>query len=113
SGELLRTIKVGEGQRRSPYLVALAPDGKTLITADDNIDPPGLEIWNVDGRFERALLGLSGPMTNVVSSPDGKAIVTLSADRMVRMWSMSGRLMASLPGPSGYPTGLAYAPNGN
>jgi len=113
SGELLRTIKVGEGAHRSPYLIALAPDGQTLITADDNIDPPGLEIWNVDGRFERALLGLSGPMTNVVTSPDGKTIVTLSADRMVRIWSMSGRLIASLPAHTQYPTGLAYAPNGN
>jgi WD40 repeat protein len=113
SGELLRTIKVGDGPRRSPYLIALAPDGQTLVTADDNIDPSGLEIWNVDGRFERALLGLSGPMKNVVTSPDGKTIVTLSADRMVRMWSMSGRLIASLPGHTEYPTGLAYAPNGN
>lgn len=113
SGELLRNFKVGAGIRRSPYLIALAPDEQTLVTADDNTDPPGLEIWNVDGRLERALLGLSGPMTNVVTSPDGKTIVTLSADRMVRMWSMSGLLMASLPGPAGYPTGLAYAPNGN
>jgi WD40 repeat protein len=112
SGELLRTIKVGEGAQRSPYLIALAPDGKTLITADDNIDPPGLEIWNIDGSFERALLGLSGPMTNVVTSPDGNLFVTLSADRQVRIWSLSGRLIASLPGHKEYSTGLAYAPNG-
>lgn len=112
-GELTRSIKVGEGSRRSPYLIALAPDGQTLITADDNIDPPGLEIWNADGTFERALVGLSGPMANVVTSPDGTLIVTLSADRMVRIWSMTGRLGASLPANSGYPTGLAYAPNGN
>jgi WD40 repeat protein len=112
AGELLRTIKVGEGGHRSPYLIAVAPDGKTLITADDNIDPPGLEIWNLDGTFERALLGLSGPMTNVVTSPDGNLIVTLSADRLVRIWSISGRLLASLPAHKQYPTGLAYAPNG-
>ncbi|HZP06988.1 MAG TPA: hypothetical protein VFB43_18965 [Terracidiphilus sp.] len=112
SGELVRTIKVGVGTDRSPYLIALAPDGKTLITADGNIDPPGLEIWNLDGTFERALLGLSGPMTNVITSPDGNFIVTLSADRMVRIWSITGRLMASLPAHKEYPTGLAYAPNG-
>ena len=112
SGELLRTIKVGEGGHRSPYLIALAADGRTLITADDNIDPPGLEIWNSDGTFERALVGLSGPMTNVVTSPDGNFIVTLSADRLVRIWSLNGRLIASLPGHKQYPTGLAYAPNG-
>jgi WD40 repeat protein len=103
---------VGAGANRSPYLIALAPDGRTLITADDNIDPPGLEIWNIDGSFERALVGLSGPMTNVVTSPDGNFIVTLSADRLVRIWSLDGRLMDSLPGHKQYPTGLAYAPNG-
>jgi WD40 repeat protein len=112
SGELVRTIKVGVGANRSPYLIALAPDGRTLITADDNIDPPGLEIWNIDGSFERVLVGLSGPMTNVVTSPDGNFIVTLSADRLVRIWSLDGRLMDSLPGHKQYPTGLAYAPNG-
>ena len=112
SGELIRTITVGSGGHRSPYLIAPAPDGRTLITADDNIDPPGLEIWNVDGTFERALLGLSGPMTNVVTSPDGNLIVTLSADRLVRIWSLNGRLIASLPGHKEYPTGLAYASNG-
>jgi WD40 repeat protein len=112
SGELLRAITVGAGGHRSPYLIALAPDGRTLIAADDSIDPPGLTIWNLDGGFERALLGLSGPMTNVATSPDGNFIVTLSADRMVRIWSLTGRLVASLPGHKEYSTGLAYAPNG-
>jgi WD40 repeat protein len=112
SGELLRSITVGAGDQRSPYLIALAPDGRTLITADDNIDPPGLKIWNIEGVLERTLLGLSGPMTNVVTSPDGNLIVTLSADRLVRMWSPTGRLLASLPGHKEYSTGLAYAPNG-
>jgi len=102
SGELLRTITIGTGAHRSPYLIALAPDGRTLVTADDNIDPPGLEIWNVDGGFERSLLGLSGPMTNVAASPDGNFIVTLSADRLVRIWSLTGRLIASLPGHKQY-----------
>lgn len=112
SGELLRTIQVGSGNNRSPYLIALAPDGRTLITADGNIDPPGLEIWNVDGTLERLLIGLSGPITNVVAAPDGNSIATLSADRLVRIWTPTGRLLASLPGHKEYPTGLAYAPNG-
>jgi WD40 repeat protein len=112
SGELLRSIAVGTGGHRSPYLIALAPDGRTLVAADDSIDPPGLTVWNVDGGFERALLGLSGPMTNVATSPDGSLIVTVSADRLVRIWSLTGRLVASLPGHKEYSTGLAYAPNG-
>jgi CheY-like chemotaxis protein len=38
SGELVHAITVGSGGHRSPYLIAPAPDGRTLITADDNID---------------------------------------------------------------------------
>ena len=112
SGELVRTIKVGTDLHQSPYLIALAPDGHTLITADDNIDPSGLDIWNMESGFERSLLGLSGPMTNVVTSPDGSLIVTLSGDHMVRIWSLTGRIIAGLPGDKQYSTGLAYAPNG-
>ena len=112
SGERLRTITVGNAEHRSSNLVALAPDGRTLITADDDVDPPVLGIWKIDGEFERALRGLSGPMTNVSTSPDGNFIVTLSADRLVRIWSITGRLVASLPGHKEYSTGLAYAPNG-
>src|SRR5262249_26608789 len=112
SGELLHTITVGTEDRRSPRLIALSPDGRTLITADDDIDPPGLRIYSTEGAFERNLLGLSGPMTNVVTSPDGNMIVTLSADRLVRIWSQTGRLFASLACHKEYSTGLAYAPNG-
>jgi WD40 repeat protein len=112
SGERLRTITVGTAEHRSSNLVALAPDGRKLITADNDVDPPVLGIWKIDGEFERALRGLSGPMTNVSTSPDGNFIVTLSADRLVRIWSITGRLVASLPGHKEYSTGLAYAPNG-
>lgn len=112
SGELLRSISVGTGEHQSPYLIALAPDGRTLVTADDNLDPPGLAIWSSDGAFDRSLRRLSGQMNNVVTSPDGNTIVTLSVDRLVRIWSITGRLVASLPGHKEYSTGLAYAPNG-
>ncbi|MGA9670337.1 MAG: WD40 repeat domain-containing protein, partial [Terracidiphilus sp.] len=112
TGVLLRTITTPKGEFRSPRLIALSPDGQTLISADENFNPPGLEMWDTDGRFERSLRGLSGPMTNVTVSPDGASIVTLSGDRLVRIWSLTGRLIASLPGHTEYPTGLAYAPNG-
>jgi WD40 repeat protein len=49
SGELSRSITVGTGGHRSPYLIALAPDGRTLIAADDSIDPPAG--WKIGGPF--------------------------------------------------------------
>lgn len=112
TGGLSNSITTPSGVLQSPCLIALSPDGKTVLSADDNFNPPGLGMWNVDGRFEHSFYGLSGPITNVAVSPDGAMIVTLSADRLVRIWSISGRLIASLPGHTEYPTGLAYAPNG-
>ena len=111
SGELLRTITIGDEREDSPYLIALSTDGHTLITADESVESPGLEMWNVDGQFERSLHGVGG-LTNVVLSPEGDSIVTVSADHLVRLWSLTGRLVASLPGHKEYSTGLAYAPNG-
>jgi WD40 repeat protein len=112
SGELVRTLRIGKDERTSPHIVALSPDGKTLITADNENEPPGLAIWSVEGEFQRSLLGLSGPMTNAVVSPDGNLIVGLSGDKFVRIWSLTGSLIASLPGHTEFSTGLAYAPNG-
>jgi len=112
SGELVRAIRIGTGERTSPHLIALAPNGRTLIAADNDTNPAGLSMWGIDGEFQRSLMGLSGPMTNVIVSPDGQRIVGLSADRLVRIWSLTGRLIASLPGHKEYSSGLAFAPDG-
>ncbi len=112
NGELVRTIRVGTGSQRSPYLIALSPDGRTLITADDEFDSPGLGLWSLDGGFERALGGAGGIVNNAVLSPDGQLIVTVSLDRVVRLWSPTGRLLAALTGHKGYAEALAFAPNG-
>ncbi|HZD54225.1 MAG TPA: hypothetical protein VE175_14340, partial [Woeseiaceae bacterium] len=103
SGELVRTITVGRGSLVSPRLIALSPDGRSLITADGSLHPPGLKMWTADGRFERDMQSFSGAMTNVVVSPDGEQIVTLSGDLRVRVWSPTGRLLGSLEGHKIYP----------
>jgi WD40 repeat protein len=113
NGELVRTIRVGTGSHRSPYLIALSPDDRTLVTADEEFDSPGLGLWSLDGGFVRALGGgAGGTVNNAVWSPDGQLIVTVSLDRIVRLWSPTGRLLAALPGHQGYAEALAFAPNG-
>ena len=113
AGQLVDTIAVGDTEHRSPQRIAVSPDGQSIVTADDALDPPGLKIWNRAGGLERSLERFSGNLTNVAMAPDGTTFVTLAADRRVRIWSLSGRLLNSLTGHKDYPTALAYAPNGH
>jgi WD40 repeat protein len=112
NGEPVRTIIVGTGSKRSPYLIALSPDDRSLVTADGEFESPGLGLWSLDGRFERALGGAGVTVNNAVLSPDGQLIVTVSMDGIVRLWSPTGRLLAALGGHRGYVEALAFAPNG-
>ena len=113
AGQLVDTITVGSTWQRSPQRIALSPDGQSIVTADDDLDPPGLKIWNRAGGLERSLEPFSGNLTNVAMAPDGTMFVTLAADRRVRIWSLAGRLLRSVSGHTDYPSALAYAPNGN
>ncbi len=113
AGQLVDTITVGSTWQRSPQRIALSPDGQSIVTADDDLDPPGLKIWNRAGGLERSLERFSGNLTNVAMAPDGTMFVTLAADRRVRIWSLAGRLLRSVSGHTDYPSALAYAPNGN
>ncbi|HEX7061064.1 MAG TPA: caspase family protein [Woeseiaceae bacterium] len=112
AGELVRTFTVGKETHRTPQRIAISPDARSVITADDNINPPGLRMWTADGHFERNLQSFSGAMTNVAASPDGSLIATLSGDGWLRVWSPTGRLLGSVKADDSYSTELAWAPNG-
>ncbi len=44
AGQLVDTITVGSTWQRSPQRIALSPDGQSIVTADDDLEPPGLTI---------------------------------------------------------------------
>ncbi|MGB3438045.1 MAG: hypothetical protein WBA97_04755 [Actinophytocola sp.] len=76
---------------RSPAHVALSGDGRTLALSKEN--DVRLYDVTVDGRPRRigTLSGGTEPVTSVAFSPDGKTVLTTSADNAARLWTVADR----------------------
>jgi RNA polymerase sigma factor (sigma-70 family) len=87
------------------HAVAVAPDGKTVATGDHN---PGwqvrtIHLWNAsDGKEVRTLQGHTDGILCLAYSPDGKTLVSASADGTLRLWDPDkGTERQSLAGHEG------------
>lgn len=94
SGRLVREI---ENQKQLNSRVEFSPDGKRLFTTDDTI-----KVWDIrDEAFQAwdlssdLITTISGNQRSPRWSPDGKYLVTLGQDRIVRMWDLSDRIPAT------------------
>lgn len=72
--------------------IAISPDAQTIATASENkLSNPGaqgnvVKLWTREGGKPEIFEGHNGPVTSVNFSPDGKTIVSGSADNTVRLW---------------------------
>jgi dipeptidyl aminopeptidase/acylaminoacyl peptidase len=107
----LATLKP-EGPFASTEVVALSPDGKTvLITGSLG----RATLWDVAGGREKALLaGHNGkPITAAVWSRDGKRLATASWDNSVKLWNTETREeLATLIGHDNIVLAVAFSPDG-
>jgi RNA polymerase sigma factor (sigma-70 family) len=106
-GELRHFGAEGHRMRR----VALAPDGKHLLTA-------GLEgtarYWDIaTGKEIYRLPSIRGQVYDVAISPDGTKLLSCSGDRLIHVWdAASGKELKRLRGHTDEVEGVAVSPDG-
>jgi WD40 repeat protein len=110
--------------------VAFSPDDRRLVTASQD---GSVVLWNTEtgdrianfGQYDNTLeVELAAPyhlhdgtpilfMFSVAFAPDGRRVLTASADRTARIWiPETGKEIACFSGHSHYVTGAAFSPNG-
>src|SRR4028119_245433 len=104
----LRTLA---GHSDSVTAVAIAPDGKTAISASDD---QTLKIWDTEtGRELKTLTGHSSEVRAVAIAPDGKIAISASDDQTLKIWDTeTGRELKTLTGHSSVVTAVDLAPDG-
>jgi hypothetical protein len=128
AGVLLRDVVTGrETARVRPAdgfagLKALAPDGRTLVTATSRQgrtgDPSGFEntlrLWDLVSGKERLTIrcGTGGHFDQVAFAPDNRTLATALDDRTVQLWDVgTGKRLGQHVAPDTPAQCLAFAPD--
>ncbi|QSJ18848.1 serine/threonine protein kinase [Nostoc sp. UHCC 0702] len=108
TGEEIRTL---EGHSQKVNVVAISPDGKTLVSGSDD---KTIKLWNLATAKEiRTLEGHSDSIQALAISPDGKILVSGSDDKTIKLWNLAtGRLIRTLTGHTFWVRSVAISPDG-
>jgi WD40 repeat protein len=111
TGNLRRTIELGNTVALPCGAAAFSPDSKYLLTASQ-----ALKLWNVaDGTLVRTF---NFPpsfnlFTSIAFSPKGDQVLTGNIDRIARLWeTASGQLIRQFAGHSDHVTSVAFSHDG-
>ena len=114
NGQLVNSFSLlGKKGQNFRSLNSLNPDGTRLLFVKEP-RRDSIMIWNTDsGLFEKTFSGHLGEVSYASFSPDGKQIVSASADRTLRVWDIvSGKCLHVLMGHTARVKTAAYSPDG-
>jgi WD40 repeat protein len=100
------------------HVLALSPDGATLVTASNGTVAFGHErswLWNMSPRkaLHPLLHGLSVPVSQAAFSPDGRTLLLGCSDHAARFWDPAEDRQVGAPLEHAAPvTAVAFAPDG-
>ena len=96
--------------QRPLSIAILSPDASMLLTVDDAV----AQIWDIPGKkLVTELRGHTAAITGAAWSPDGKRLVTISADMTGRLWGGRGETTTvQIKGHTGTLTGATWSPDG-
>lgn len=113
SGESLLTLNGHSDAEELVSAVAIARDGKTLVSGSNSYGGT-IKVWNLQtGELLNSLPKNIEGVASVAISPDGGAIASGSEDATVKLWDLgSGTLQATLSGHAGTVRSVAFSPDG-
>ena len=116
-GLIIWNVETGEEIRRIPlgvtYAVAFSPDGSAVLSGLGTGSSGVLTLWDVETGAEiHRYIGHSAPVNRATFNPDGRMILSGSADGSLRLWyTDSGAELQRIPQSDGV-EGVAFSPDG-
>ncbi len=90
------------------YSIAISGDGKRIMATERN----KAVMYDTAGNVLQEFKGHTGEIYNVVFSPDGKSVLTASADRTARLWDLKGNTLKVFTGHKSEVFSVAFSPDG-
>jgi WD40 repeat protein len=85
------------GEQGDPVSLAVSPDGKTLVTADES---GPLRLWEIaTGKPRGVLKGHQGAVVSLAFSADGKRLLSGSRDTTALLWDLPSAASGDRPAP--------------
>lgn len=110
-----RAARFSLPHRGQVWFATFSPDGKRLVTGEENRLAHVWSVSNTDVKRERTLAGLKSAPSCGTFSPDGKLIAIGSWDAVIALWDTdTGQLLARLSAPdsSSGMRSLLFTPDG-
>ncbi|KYC43838.1 hypothetical protein WA1_01395 [Scytonema hofmannii PCC 7110] len=115
TGKCLQTLHehnnspIGGNEASRIWLVAVNPDGKSLLSVSEN---QTMKLWDIrTGQCLRKVYGYSNWILSVAFSPNGQMLASSSEDQRVRLWDVTtGQCLRTLPGHTNLISSVTFAP---